>query len=55
MNKLFSLGALAMLAAGAVFAMTGTASAASWGNCLKAKAGGEGAGSTCGTAHVFEA
>jgi len=54
-KKFFSIGVVAMLALVAVFAMTGSASAASFGNCLKAKAGGEGAGSTCGTSHVFEA
>jgi hypothetical protein len=54
-KKLFSIGVVAMFAAVAVFALAGTASAANFGNCAKAKAGGEGAGSTCGTAHVFEA
>ncbi len=53
-KKLFSIGLVAMFAMVAVFAMSGTASAGfQFGNCLKAKALGEGPGSTCGTSHVF--
>ena len=54
-KKIFSIGIVAMFAVVAAFAMAGTASAAEFGNCLTAKTGGEGTGSTCGTAHVFKA
>jgi hypothetical protein len=54
-KKMFSVGIVAMFAVVAAFAMAGTASAAQFGNCLTPKSLGEGAGSTCGTAHVFKA